>query len=177
MILSNRRLSFIFLLFIRSRSELKRPMPLFIRIGNRNKMAHNYFQAKAAHDEMKHAMKEQKLHMKAGNALAHGNVFKAVKLEAKAAGESMKKEMAHSRASGGPFGGHRHHHPHHHHRPHYPAYPPHYPGAPSHYPAPASGPAYPTGTVAPPPASYPPQGSPPAPAAAQSPPAAQGYPP
>merc|ERR1719383_1311062 len=170
MILSNRRLSFIFLLFIRSRSELKRPMPLFIRIRNNNKMAHNYFQAKAAHDEMKHAMKEQKLHMKAGNALAHGNIFKAVKLEAKAAGESMKKEMAHSRASGGPFGGHRHHHPHHHHRPHYPphphhhahrpphqAYPPHYPGAPGHYPAPASGPAYPTGTVAPPPASYPPQ--------------------
>merc|ERR1719383_1056577 len=123
MILSNRRLSFIFLLFIRSRSELKRPMPLFIRIGNRNKMAHNYFQAKAAHDEMKHAMKEQKLHMKAGNALAHGNVFKAVKLEAKAASESMKKDMAHTRASGGIFGSQHHHHrPHHpiHHNHHHP---------------------------------------------------------
>ena len=30
---------------------------------------------------MKHAMKEQRLHAKAGNALAHGKVFKAVKLE------------------------------------------------------------------------------------------------
>merc|ERR1719374_45437 len=139
-------------------------------------MAYNHFQAKAAHDEMKHAMKEQRLHAKAGNALAHGKVFKAVKLEAKAAGESMKKEMAHSRAAGGPFGHTHHthhHHPHHHHHHHHHQPVPNYPGAPGYYPGPPSGPAYPTGNVAPPSAAYPPQNYP----SAAYPPSAAGYPP
>merc|ERR1712212_592553 len=131
----------------------------------------SYFQHKAHHDEMKHAMKEQHLHMKAGNALAHGKVFKAVKLEAKAASEGMKKDMAHNRA-GGPFshrhphqhhGPHHHHHGshHHHHGSHHHHHGPHHP---SHHAAPlpaypvSNGPAYPTGTIAPPTASaYPAQ--------------------
>jgi len=84
-------------------------------------MAFNPYGHKAAYNEMKHAMKEQKCHMKASKALAHGNIFKAVKMEVKAASEGMKKDMAHRQAVGaGPFdhmGGNRQvHYPVHHHQ-------------------------------------------------------------